>query len=102
MCAGGTHTLAVLEEGLVYAWGSDAEGQCSGRTVSDKQRGGVKASLVCTPTLVPGCQVVRGFGVACGVAHSLVLYVVGANFVRAGEAALFSRLFHGKVCCYRN
>lgn len=97
MCAGGRHTLAVLEEGRVYSWGSDAEGQCTGRRVCTKSRSGAKIALVETPVVVPGLEALRGFGVACGVAHSLVLYVVGANFVRTGEAALFSRLFHGKI-----
>ena len=67
LSCGTGHTLAVLDDGDVYAWGWNAKLQCG---VPTPDGGGDSVSR---PTLVGGLLGCGVHGVACGAAHSVAV-----------------------------
>eukprot|EP00658_Telonema_sp_P-2_P032288 TRINITY_DN23948_c0_g1_i3.p1 TRINITY_DN23948_c0_g1~~TRINITY_DN23948_c0_g1_i3.p1 ORF type:complete len:476 (+),score=103.86 TRINITY_DN23948_c0_g1_i3:71-1498(+) len=96
--AGAKHTVAVLDDGEVYAWGCNSDGQCGlPPKIKSSISAAHKGETVDTPTLVSYFTGEKGFKVACGTHHSMVLCVSGAEFVKSDDHSMFSRMFYGKV-----
>lgn len=96
--AGAKHTVAVLDEGDVYTWGANSDGQCGQPRNNRASR--LHKDIVKTPTIVANFKDERAFKVACGAQHTLVLCVVGAEFIKSDDDSMFSRLFFGKVVSF--
>jgi alpha-tubulin suppressor-like RCC1 family protein len=63
--AGGSHSLALLKDGTVYAWGDNRSGQLGDGTTTDRDR----------PVLVPGVR--EAVGITSGGGFSLALLADG-------------------------
>ncbi|WP_093525671.1 hypothetical protein [Stigmatella erecta] len=65
IAAGGAHSLAVLSDGTVWAWGNNSNGQLGDGTLLDRT----------VPVQVQGLN--DGVDVAAGASHSLAMYPNG-------------------------
>lgn len=73
VACGSAHSLAVTEDGVVYAWGYGSDGQLG----LGKQ---VQQADVDRPTKVHGLSSIKALGVTCGSRHSLCIAQGGVLF----------------------
>ena len=91
---GGSHSLALTDDGQLYTWGRGEEGQLGLPRIA---AGSLKHPAVWQPTKVQTLSGKQIFQVACGANHTAALIVTGARFVKQSSDGIFHRLYYGEV-----